>query len=124
MLDWLYKENGSLNFVSALSDTIAAGGQFTSKLVREWTLQLIHNGGKFNRVRYKKRSTRSIIHNPVARLDMTTWVTKASRAMPPAKAADFANYVGEKARQLEYGCSNCTLQKQDDFKELNPIKRV
>jgi hypothetical protein len=93
MLDRLYKEHGSMNCVTALSDTISAGRQFTGKLVREWTVQLIHNGGKFSRVGYKRRSTRSIIHDPVARLDMTTWVTNASRAMPPAKAADFANYV-------------------------------
>jgi hypothetical protein len=78
--------------VQQWSADVAGGEVYSDRLVRHWTLSFLHNG-QFMHVAYKKRSSTSVIHDPGARQQMTTWLNTASRAHPPAKAKDFMAFV-------------------------------
>jgi transposase len=100
----MYGAGESLNQVTAVTDRLSVGGQHSATIVRQWTLQFLRDGGKFKNVGYSKRTSRSIIWDPVARAEMTTWISTASRAHPPATAQDFANFVNTKY--------NCNIKKR------------
>jgi hypothetical protein len=102
-LQGMYSAGESMNQVTAVTERLALGGCYSTTLVRQWALQLLRSGGKFSNVGYSKRTGRSVICDAVHRAEMTTWITNASRASPPATAQDFASFCN--------ASYNCNIKK-------------
>lgn len=64
--------------VMSLSAEIAEFVQYSSREVRVWTAQFMHNEGYFCNVGYSKREPAGIINDPVAVQTMCTWMYNAS----------------------------------------------
>jgi hypothetical protein len=103
-LQGMFMAGESINQVTAVTERLALGGRYSATLVRQWALQFLRSGGKFSNVGYNKRTGRSVICDAVHRAEMTTWITNASRASPPATAQDFANFVN--------ASYNCNIKKK------------
>jgi len=88
-----YDAGDSMNKITEFTEDVAPMLGTSGKRVRRWTLQFIVLEGSFVGVGYKCRPSNSIIHDNAARAQMTGWMVTASTARPPAKAADFCQYV-------------------------------
>jgi hypothetical protein len=88
-----YDAGDSMNKITEFTEDVAPTLGTSGKRVHRWTLQFIVLEGSFVGVGYKCRPSNSIIHDNAARAQMTGWMVTASTARPPAKAADFCQYV-------------------------------
>jgi transposase len=96
LMEWAqrYEEGRSMCKITTFTeDKVAPMLGISGKRVRRWVLQFIVLGGQFAGVAYKCKPSHSIITDGPSRAQMTQWMVTASRAKPPAKAADFAMYV-------------------------------
>lgn len=65
----------------------------SATLIRQWTLQFMHNEGFFHGVGYKKREMTGLIADMEARHKMKTWMLHSLKQDRPATAKDFIGFV-------------------------------